>query len=200
MDFGQLKYNVVETIGHKGVWYFIWRAALVALIIWWVWPEPDAVIKHKVADTAVDLADEPKDWHQFAQSSQDLRKIITTSQSTFYWESFNWMMEYGVAERPRSFESRVINIRFLMSDIFQTKDKRSCRSFREKMVVAGKANHREGVACKRQIADWCKQVKGEKIKCRSKKSQGIDSLKDDVFDAHNLNIKLNRNLQKLPSF
>ena len=105
------------------------------------------------------------------------------------------MMEYGVPEKPKSFESKVLNVRFLMSDIFETSDKRKCRYFREKLVVAGKANSRQGTACQQAVAEWCKQVKGESMECRVK-------AKDGMFDAemHNLDLKINNSLRSLPSF
>lgn len=196
MDFDQLKYNVKETIRIKGAWYFLWRIGLAVLIIWWLWPESDPVISHKIKDVAVDLAeDEPREWHNIADTPQDLRKIITTTQSVFYWDSFNWMMEYGVAEKPRSFESKILKVRFLMSDIFDGEKKMKCRTFREKLVVTGKANSREGIACKRAGADWCKQIKGERFQCRTQPSDDLIDIDMDHF-----NIKMKRHMNSLPSF
>ncbi|GEM_PF-3763082 len=194
MDREKLEYTIKETFRLKGWWYFTWRFFVLVGAIWYFWPQTvEPVVR-------VPEKEEPfvaKEWHQTAETDRDLREILTTTQSTFYWDSFNWMMEYGKAAKPKGFESKIIKLLMVMGEAASDEKQGYCRQFREKIVVVGKANTREGIACKRGLADWCKQVAGEKMHCRDQKPTGLDAL---TADQHNLKTKLNRGLQKLPSF
>lgn len=203
MNLKQLKYQITETIKHKGVMWFVWRILAFIVLCWLFWPEPkvDAPIDDKkdVGEHEQQGSVE-KAWHELPETDRDLRKILTTTQSAFYWDSFNWMMEYGKPMQPKDFESKIINFFFVFGKPFTTKKKVKCQMFREKIVLLGKANNRSGLACKRSLADWCKQIEGEKMQCRDKKPSGFDALTEDMFDSHNFKIKLQRNLYNIPGF
>lgn len=200
MEFEKLKYSAKEHWRQKGWWYFTWRLLVVFVLAMWLWPNTELPAHRDIEDVETTLDDGPKDWHNAPSARRDLRKILTATQSRFYWDSFNWMMEYGKPLKVRNFESHIINLSFAMSEPFDLKPRQRCRSFREKMVVTAKSNLREGIACQRGIADWCKQVEGEKMQCRDKKPSGLEAITGDVFGTHNLNVDLNRQLHKLPKF
>jgi len=202
MDYDKLKYTVKETARQKGAKWFFWRGLLVLVALWLFWPDmtpPPQPEKPEVSD-ATDDATLPKPWHQTAEVERDLRQILTTTQSSFYWDSFNWMMEYGKPLTPRSFESKILNLLYVMDEGEKADNGMFCRTFREKLVVAGQANTREGLACQRGKADWCKQLKGEKMQCRTQHAQGLQALTDEMLDTHNFEIRLKRGLYKLPRF
>jgi len=198
MDRERLKYTAKETFRLKGWWYFTWRILAVIVAIWFFWPETVEPVSKAPEQNEPFVA---KSWHhQTPEAKRDLREILTTTQSTFYWDSFNWMMEYGKPSQPKDFESKILKLLMIMGEAAPNDKQQHCRQFREKLIVIGKANTREGIACKRGIADWCKQITGEKMHCRDQKPTGLDALTGDALDSHNLDVKFKRGLHKLPSF
>ena len=218
MDLKQLKYAIKETIKQKGVMWFVWRILMVLSVLWVLWPDAEELSQpvQKVKqqpDSPEKIAQQS--WRKAPEVQRDLRQIMTTAQSTYYWDSFNWMMEYGDAYVPKSFESKTLNMLFAAEALTQQvkptqqPDEKNpgkmkkldvkvpCRIFREKIVIQAQANTRDGVACKRGPSDWCKQLKGEKMHCRTGPSGG-DGLLD--FDMQQFNIKLDRGLSNIPSF
>ncbi len=205
MNKQEFNYKVRETLRLRGWWYFTWRIAFVVGIIYVLLPSFESTqIGDKNSSNEATAQEEyvmpRKMWQKTKHVERDLSKIMTIEQSLYYWSSFNWMMEYGEPNKPRSFESPRINMIFLTQEIKKTPSNKTCRTFSEKIVLAGQANARYAVACKRGVADWCRKLKGENFYCRSKAPTGIDALSRNVFDTHNLEVDIQRNLYKLPSF
>ncbi|MDG1286889.1 MAG: hypothetical protein P8P30_04915 [Rickettsiales bacterium] len=202
MDREKLKYTITETFRLKGWWYFTWRILAVVALVWFFFPEMaiNPASKENASESEQAEPFVAKAWHQTAETKRDLRAILTTTQSSFYWDSFNWMMEYGKASQPKDFESKILSLLMVMGETAVNEKQQQCRQFREKLMVVGQVNTRTGIACKRGVADWCKQVAGEKMHCRDKQPTGLDALTGDALGSHNLDTKLKRGLHSLPSF
>jgi hypothetical protein len=200
-NLGELSYWLSETYKQKGAGWFIWRLGAVLLLLWFVLPgEADPVpVQTPEAETPVapivldnSITYEP--------TKTDLRKIMSTTQTKLYWDSFNWMMEYGQPKQARDFNHPILKLRYVMSDMLDSAPKGKCRAFRERLIIGERGNQHAGIACQQAKADWCKQIQGEKMQCRNKAPKGMDAWTNRHFDTHNLNIKLNNTLAKLPSF
>ncbi len=203
-------YQVRETINHIGVGKIILFALILIFGIWLIWPETK---KSSVNNGEISKYNtQPPSNHQSSKTSVDnkliyneegavlsdvdLRAIMTSKQSSFYWVSFEWMMQYGKDLQPKNFSNSVMSITYIADKAFQAHNM-TCRPYSEKIVMAGKINIRKGVACKNKSGNWCRQIEGEPAICRNK----LDNNKiitNNSIKWHNLKMGWDRNLAKIP--
>lgn len=196
MSWEKYRYHIRETVRIVGIRKLLFRFLLVALALYIFLPDfsepppelPAAAVQPE--QTVPPLTGELSDT--------DLRKLMTTHQSAFYWTTFQWMMEYGKPLEPRNFNDPVIHLAYLADEKFMS-GRTTCRPYSEKLVLAKKMNIRKGIACRSAQGGWCRQPEGEKAICRIEKPGGIAGLQVDAeITMHAFKIGWDRNLAKLP--
>ena len=122
---------------------------------------------------------------------------MTSEQSLFYWESFQWMMDHGPKLKQKSFGSKTLFVSFLKDEAFQARNGLVCVPYSEKLIMAGKFNLRRGLACQRPGGSWCRQPEGETAQCRIPRGKGLGVISNEAdITLHNMKIDWDRNLRK----
>lgn len=200
-----LRYRVTEYVRTVGWKRLLFRLLLVVGVVYLLLPESQPM-PERFPVPQQQAAPKMKNTPQFPRlegvaSDEDLREQMTTRQSRFYWRSFHWMMSHGKAHEKRDFNDQVISLSYLAGETFTSPSQHVCRPYAEEIIMAGKMNRREGIACRVGEGQWCRQEKGEKPRCRFVDKGGIAGFKQGWdMQMHNFGIDWNRNMQALPSF
>lgn len=191
----EIKYSIQETIRRVGIGSIVKLVLIIALFLWWIWPEnePLTPAQSKSAQMRPDPAPPASEVTQ-----EDLRPLMTSAQSSFYWKSFMWMMEHGKDLTSRNFNSKVLFTRYIKDTAFKAENGLSCHPYSEVITMTGKSNIRKGIACKIGFGSWCRQPLGEKAECRRATPQGgLDVIGQDYsLSMHNMKLDWNNKLSQ----
>lgn len=184
-----------ETVNRIGIGAIIKVCVMVCLVGYWLWPEvqpltPTTEVKHAMPDPSPPPA---------SASEDDLRERMTANQSRFYWSSFIWMMEHGKPLAPRSFDGKVLFVSYLADAPFVAENKLNCRPYSERIIIADRANTRQGLACNIGQGSWCRQPIGERAECRRTAPDGtLSTIQTDYsLSLQNMKVDWNRNLKRV---
>lgn len=167
----KIPYALRENLRLIGLRPFVKWGIILSLAAWFFWPEPEAP-EPPVTPQQQALPHEPVP-PAATETKEDLRDIMTAGQTSFYWDSFQWMMSQGPELKPASLDGNVVFVSYLKDAAFKTENGLTCRPFSEKLIVAGKFNLRRGIGCQSGADGWCRQMVGEKAQCRSTGPNGF---------------------------
>jgi hypothetical protein len=156
-----LPYWLYESLRLLGFRPFVKGGILLWLAYALFWPEPET---SPLSATKIPQPDPVAPQAEVA--SEDLRPLMTATQTAFYWNSFQWMMSYGKELTPKAFSNKVLYVRYVKEKPIENEKKLTCRPYTEQIILAGKSNTRRGLACQRPSLDWCRQEKGKNAECR----------------------------------
>jgi hypothetical protein len=189
----ETKYSLQETFRRVGIGSIVKLVLILGLFLWWIWPEEPPLTQPQTVQIKPDPIPPAAEVTQ-----QDLRPLMTATQSSFYWKSFIWMMEHGKVLTSRNFEGKALFTRYIKDEAFNAENGLSCSPYSEAIIMAGKLNIRKGIACKIGMGSWCRQPMDEKAECRRTTPQGgLDVISNDYsMGMHNMKLEWNNKLSQ----
>ena len=109
-----LRYRIKETIRLMGWKKILLRFVLFAAVIWFFLPD---------TKSPEDQPDPRPEWQnkvaalKGTPTDEDLRTIMTSRQSSFYWQTLNYMMTRGEALKAKDFNDKVIHVQYLADSV-----------------------------------------------------------------------------------
>lgn len=194
----ETQYVIRETIRRVGITNILKFVVILSFIFWLLWPEDQLQKQHNTQSTQKENAVEEPAVPTSQPTAQDLRPLMTSSQSSYYWKSFIWMMEHGKDLTPRSFGIDTFFARYIKDAPFKGENGLNCHPYSEIIMMAGKSNARRGIACHIAAGSWCRQPEGERAECRHVTANGgLETISNDYsIEMHNLKLEWNNKLSQ----